>query len=275
MQRLMQPSSDYPAPPTGQRSRLVRRAGRRALRMSRDAGQRLLRTGLRLRYRLPEVELAEVAKVSPSAPVLVHDDICLPPYYGPAKHDDVTPLLRIVQSLRPRCVLELGTAHGNTTANICANSVARVVTVNALPEQISGAATTFTLRPDEIGRVYRSHGYAERVVQVYANTLSFDHREWMEDGAADLAIVDACHDTPYVVNDFLKAVPAVREGGVILLHDTHPSLESHLIGSTIACARLRRNGYDIRHIRGTWWGYWTKPVSATNAFADRAAGLAR
>ncbi|HMO34619.1 MAG TPA: class I SAM-dependent methyltransferase, partial [Gemmatales bacterium] len=153
-----------------------------------------------------------------------------------------------------------GTAHGNTTANICKQSPsAMVYSVNALPEQISGEIITFALTRNEIGRVYRQLGYSHRVQQIYANTLDLNLADYLQPATVDFAIVDACHDTPFVINDFCKLVPFMRTGGIILLHDTHPSMEEHLLGSYRACMYLRQKGYDIRHIQNTWWGYWLVP----------------
>ena len=80
---------------------------------------------------------------------------------------------------------------------------------------------------------------------------------YLSGAGIDLAIIDACHDPDYVVNDFLKVVPFVAPGGVVLLHDTHPCLRGHLWNSYVGCMRLRRCGYSIKHITGTWWGVWT------------------
>ncbi len=154
-------------------------------------------------------------------------------------------------------MLELGTAHGNTTANICRQCPgATVYTVNALPEQISGDIITFALTKDEIGRAFRRHGFGDRVTQIYANTLHLDLSPYLQPRTVDFAIVDACHDTPFVVNDFHKVEPYMKPGGLVLLHDTHPSMEEHLVGSYRACMLLRKQGYDIRHLEGTWWGVW-------------------
>jgi hypothetical protein len=223
--------------------------------------------GTRLLYRLPQVSIDRLAPSAPLPGAVIEDDRNLPPRPDLAwptgdgrmmrpVHDDVTPLLRILAHLKPRLVLELGTAHGNTTANICRFSAARVVTVNALPEQLSGTVTTFALSREEIGRVYQAHGFADRVTQVHANTLQFRPTDHVDPGKVDLAIVDACHDFDYVTADFLKVAPLMREGGMVLLHDTHPSRMDHLRGSYDACVWLRRQGHDIRHVRGTWWAYW-------------------
>src|SRR5205823_1006557 len=98
-------------------------------------------------------------------------------------------------------------------------------------------------------------------VQIFENTLDLNLAEYMPLASVDLAIVDACHDTDYVVNDFLKVRPFVRAGGVVLLHDTHPSMAGHLAGSYTDCLLLRRQGFDIRQLTNTWWAVWRNEPS--------------
>ena len=222
--------------------------------------KKMLRAGTRvmkLRFALPSVSISSLAGNQDAPTQAILDDICLPPFVMAKRCNDFEALMRLVAARCPKLVLELGTAHGNTVANICqACPETRVVTVNALAEQMSGEATTYTLSKDEIGRVYRRYGFSDRVVQVWANTLQLDLATYVANSSVDLAIVDACHDCEYVINDFLKVVPYIRPGGLVLLHDTHPSLSLHLWGSYRACMVLRRRGFDIRHIADTWWGVW-------------------
>jgi hypothetical protein len=211
------------------------------------------------RYHLETVELDALLPDRPGLIPPILDEACLPPYRDKG-HDDLGSLFRIVGALQPKVVLEFGTAHGNTTANICRATNAHVYTINALPEQLSGRVVTFkALEREEIGSVYRKHGFAERVTQIYCDTLQFEPRRYFAEPIVDLAIIDACHDTRFVLNDFNKALDVLRRGAVVLFHDTHPSMEDHLGGSYIACMKLRRRGFEIRHVRGTWWGMWTKP----------------
>jgi len=175
----------------------------------------------------------------------------MPPYVGPDTHDDLAALMQIVKAIGPKLVLEVGTGRGATVANICNNSDARVMTVNALPEQISGDVITYTLTKDEIGSVYRAHGFENRVTQIYANTMSIDFAKYFQKPHVDLAIIDACHDEAFVLNDFRKVLRTLAPGATVLLHDTHPSMEGHLAGSYKACVALRRKGFDIKHIRNT------------------------
>jgi predicted O-methyltransferase YrrM len=208
---------------------------------------------------LPEVTLADLVDDAVRLPCpIILDHCCLPPYEGPSDHDDLVPLLKTAMHLKPSIIVELGTGFGNAVANLCQVCDARIYTVNALPHQVSGRVTTFTLPQEEIGCVYRKYGYGHRVVQIYSDTMRLKLRDYLPRPSVDLAIVDACHDTPYVINDFLRIAPYMKDDGMILLHDTHPSMEGHLAGSYKACMVLRRHGYDIRYMTGTWWGVWTK-----------------
>jgi methyltransferase family protein len=218
---------------------------------------------MQLRFALPSLSIASLAGNGDTKARPILDDICLPPFVETKRRLDFQALMRLVAARCPKLVLELGTAHGNTVANICqACPETRVVTVNALAEQMTGDVITFALSRDEIGRVYRRYGFSDRVVQVWANTLQLDLAPYLAPGSVDIAIVDACHDCEYVINDFLKIVPYIKPGGVVLLHDTHPSLSAHLWGSYRACMVLRRRGFDIGHIRNTWWGVWVNRAEA-------------
>jgi predicted O-methyltransferase YrrM len=201
---------------------------------------------------LPTIGVDEIAPdlANPVDPIL--ERVCLPPYFGTSDHDDFTPLMRIASHCHPRVIVELGTAYGNTVANLCRQCPdARVYTVNAPAELQTGKIVTFELSQDEIGRVYRAHGFSHRVTQIFENTLNLDLSRLFSEPVVDLAIVDACHDTEYVVNDFYRIVPYMGADGIVLFHDTHPSMGGHLYGSYQACVRLRRAGFGIQHIRGT------------------------
>jgi predicted O-methyltransferase YrrM len=243
---------------------MIRRLARAARSPRRALRNQLEKAELRLlltTHRLPISRLDEVVErgVAVAEPIL--DDMCMPPFVGEGDHDDYSALLKIATSIQPRIILELGTAHGNTVANLCrALPNCRVYTVDAPAELQSGRDVTFSLSSEQIGRVYRKHGYADRVTQILANTLTLDLSAHLNGELVDLAIVDACHDTEYVLNDFLKVQPFVRPGGTVLLHDTHPSMNGHLLGSYRACMRLRRQGFDVRHVEDTWWAIWNKGV---------------
>lgn len=213
---------------------------------------------LRRSYDIPEIMLEQVTGRAHGVIIpATQDHICLPPYYGDSSHDDFTALISVAQSLNSRLIIELGTAHGNTVANLCHHCPdAAVVTVNAVAEEQSGVITTYNLTKDQIGIVYKKLGFEHRVRQIYSNTLVLDLSMTIPNASADLAIIDACHDTKFVLNDFEKVQPFIRPGGIVLFHDTAPAIRGPRVGSYIACMKLRRIGHDIRRVRGTWWGIW-------------------
>lgn len=191
------------------------------------------------------------------ATLLISEDVGLPSiYHFEKKHDDLGKLLQLIQHYQPKTVIEFGTSFGNTVANICKHSTAMLYTVNALPEQISGSVITGVLSKESIGRVYKKYGFSNRVVQIYENTLSVDLEKYMAKESADFAIIDACHDIDYIINDFNKILPFLKKDAIVLFHDTHPSCRGHLLNSYQACMKLRKQNYDIKHIKNTWWAIW-------------------
>ena len=184
------------------------------------------------------------------------EEICIPPYRGEETLNDYSVLFSILDFSKPKEILELGTGYGNITANICASLDSQVFTLNALPEQISGRETTYTLTSDEIGQVYKAHGCSERIVQLFADTKKMELKKYLPVRGMDFAIVDACHDADYVMNDFLKIQPFMAPASIVLLHDTHPSMRNHYIDSYIACMYLRKLGHNIKFVKNTSWAIW-------------------
>lgn len=250
------------APPPAKRRRSIPRGVRNRIRRAYSAINLFITKRF---YHLPVVEL-ECTGSNQGEPLPILEDVCLPPYVGPPENQDFSVLMHVARVLQPKTVVELGTAHGNIAANICRQCPdATVYTVNALPDELTGEIVTYALTRDEIGRVYKNYGFEQRVVQILENTLHLDLSKHFDAPVVDLAIIDACHDTDYVINDFLKVQPFVKPDGVVLFHDTHPSMAAHLEGSYVACMTLKRRGYDIRHVKNTWWAVWVN----SDEFAPR------
>lgn len=206
--------------------------------------------------KLTEISLHDIGiEHQDISPVFI-EEICLPPFRGDESFDDYSVLFSILDFHRPKVILELGTGYGNTTANICAMMDSQVFTVNALPDQISGRVTTYSLTNEEIGKVYRTQGFSQRIVQIYEDTKKMDLSRLVSEKSVDFAIVDACHDSDYVLSDFLKIQPLMAPGSIVMLHDTHPSMEKHYIDSYIACMYLRKLGHNIKYIKNTSWAIW-------------------
>jgi len=211
-------------------------------------------------YQLPDVKITELIDNFHEHKPAFLDNICIPPYLGDSSFQDYSILISLIRDLKPKYILELGTAHGNTVANICAESDATLFTVNALPQQIDGNIITFTLPREEIGKVYRTNGFQDRVFQIYENTRNLNILNYVNPKSIDFAIIDACHDMEFVINDFLKVYPALSDQAVVLFHDTLPAYEHHYLDSYLGCMYLRRQGFNIKHINDSSWGYWSAGV---------------
>jgi hypothetical protein len=207
-------------------------------------------------FQLPQIAIDDLCPVSIQEFPLITKELCIPPYKGDKTLRDFSFLISLVRHRNPKIVLEFGTAYGTTVANICAVCNARVYTVNALAEQIEGNLITYLLMKDEIGYVYRENGYADRVVQIYENTRNIKILDWIDPKSVDFAIIDACHDSEFIVNDFLKILPALSDKAIVLFHDTSPSFENNLIDSYIGCMYLRKIGFNVKHLRKSSWGIW-------------------
>ncbi len=216
-------------------------------------------------YQLPVEEMGLVVENFREHTPKVSTNICLPPFVGDPCFKDYSILISLIKQLNPSTILELGTAHGNTVANICSESEAQVITVNALPEQIDGSIITFTLSKEEIGKVYRDNGYENRVTQIYENTKNLNILEYIPPKCVDLAFIDACHDAEFVVNDFFKILPALSDKAIVLFHDTNPSVKGHLLDSYLGCMYLRLKNFNVRQIPESSLAYWSARQSITNS----------
>lgn len=85
----------------------------------------------------------------------------------------------------------------------------------------------------------------------------------------------SCLSPSSVMNDFRRTVPYVTEKGIVLFHDTHPSIKSHLYGSYQACVRLRKLGFDIRHLHRTWWAIWKREWNPDRTLAAETEEVQR
>jgi predicted O-methyltransferase YrrM len=159
--------------------------------------------------------------------------------------------------------LEIGTAHGLTTALMAENAPrATIYTVNIPPEEISagGVLTTFAPSRDEIGRFFREKKL-ENVVQILANTAT-----WEPDfGPIDVALIDGCHDADFVYSDTAKVLSRCRPGSLVLWHDFHPQLRKLYPWIASVCTgieRLYRAGLlrgRIFHLQDSWVGLYRVP----------------
>jgi len=163
----------------------------------------------------------------------------------------------------PQILLEIGTAHGRTTALMAQNAPGgKVYTVNIPPEEIAagGKKVTFAPSRQEIGWYYREQGITN-IQQVFANTAN-----WEPDfEAIDVAFVDGCHDSDFVFGDSRKILKKCRSGSIVMWHDFNPELARvyHWIDSVCdGVERLYAEGLlkgRILHLQDSWVGLYRVP----------------
>lgn len=178
----------------------------------------------------------------------------------------------------PGKILEIGTAHGLTTALMSRNAPnAEIYTVNIPPDQIhaGGDAVTFAPSRSDIGRAYREAG-CTNVHQILANTA-----QWEPDfGPIDVAFIDGCHDSDFVYHDTRKVLARCRPGSIILWHDFAPELVGKFDWIRSVCLGIERLYVDefltnrILHLQDSWVGLYQVPCAEVQR-KDRDRPLAR
>lgn len=162
-------------------------------------------------------------------------------YGGTLRLSELVCLAYLIQVLKPKSVLEIGTFRGRTTALFAANG----------EEQIH--IWTMDLPPDRcshiVGEFYAPSVHSKKITQLYGNTLTYNFDTYTK--SMDFVWIDACHDYKYVVNDTEIAINCTKPGGWIAWHDyRHTSNWSGVTRHVRDLANDRRLT-NIRHILGT------------------------
>ena len=162
--------------------------------------------------------------------------------------DDVI-LRHLFRSFRPGRHLEFGTWLGDGVVRCVEECDATVWTINllegetldngrwtygALAKDLPGAPVAWAetmvggdgtwVRTDAhglIGRKYLDAGWGRRVCQIYADSRSWDTRNYPP-GFFDSAFIDGGHAADIVANDTKLAIELVRPGGLLMWHDFCP-----------------------------------------------------
>ncbi len=109
-----------------------------------------------------------------------------------------------------------------------------------------------------IGRLYREAGYADRVEQIYADSVTWNDAEFA-DGFFDTAFIDGGHAPDVVLSDTRKAMRLVRPGGLLIWHDFCPDLDAirrmpathNVVKAVLAGVQEWRDNLDLL--------FWIKP----------------
>jgi cephalosporin hydroxylase len=134
--------------------------------------------------------------------------------------DEILEALRQIQVLRPRYVVELGTAHGGTLLlwSRVAHPEATLITIDLPGGQFGGGSSI--LRVPLIRRLGlpRQKIHIIRADSHSGGTLE-QTRTYLDGHAADFLFIDADHTESGVRADYRMYSPLVRPGGIIGFHD--------------------------------------------------------
>jgi hypothetical protein len=175
---------------------------------------------------------------------------------------DAEVIANVMKNVKPKNALEIGTSTGLGTSLMAGNAPdSTIYTINIPPEEIisgaGGVHTTHALETEKIGSEYRKRGH-KNVKQIFANTLT-----WQPDlSGVEVAFIDGCHDTDFVVNDTIKVLKTMKPGSFIMWHDFNPELV-HKFGWIFDVCFGVEKLYEkkiltnrIYHLKNSWIGLY-------------------
>lgn len=158
----------------------------------------------------------------------------------------------ITRCLRPRCVFEIGTFRGQTTALLARNTAreARVFTLDIEAEQARHLHSQPTsgdfkyINKAQIGEHIDGSAERGKITQLLGDSMTFDYTP--HQGRCDLVFVDAAHSYDFVKSDTANALKLLAPGGVILWHDYKEGCPG-----VVRALHEVRVARELQHIAGT------------------------
>ncbi len=206
------------------------------------------------------------------------------------ERDDAPILAQIIQWMYPHRHLEFGTWKGFGSCLVMENSPATVWTINLwegelhpeggaaysepLPQKIkrglleklwgkqssTDAAVIQTDARERIGIMIHDKKLGHRVNHVFCDSKKWDTSAYSE-GFFDTIFIDGGHQTDVVASDTQKALPLLREGGVIFWHDfcldqnvrkKFQHVNTVIAGVEAAAEEIKKQGISLYWINPSW-----------------------
>jgi predicted O-methyltransferase YrrM len=162
--------------------------------------------------RFPGIDLSQVELLFPL------------PRPGGVSVEELIILACLVRHLKPKRLVEIGTAEGRTTLNLALHSPpdAEVITFDLPPTHLGATVTESGLNYrqmgiSEPGCLFREHPLSAKIRLILADSTQFDWSPF--ERSVDFVFIDGAHDYESVRKDSQNALRIVRPGGVILWHD--------------------------------------------------------
>lgn len=191
------------------------------------------------------------------------------PEYGDMNGTEREVLVRVIEWLQPKTIVEYGTNKGRSTMIMAVKSPAdaRILTVD-LPDDERGVFANPPYSTDEafmqgrVGELYKGTAYEEKITQVRMDARSRKFSQeldrWLGNEQIDFALVDASHDYDTTIKLFKQAEARLSPGGIILTDDYGAKAATH-VGVIQALAELGREGFPL---------YWFNPKHQRPEFVE-------
>lgn len=204
--------------------------------------------------------------------------------------DDGPILTQIIRFLRPLRHLEFGTWQGYGSRLVLRNSHATVWSINLLegerhsdglpayvgPWSAKGRAKGLlgkiisaitnekevvqTDAYEQIGSLVHTAGLGYRLNQIYCESTKWETSAYPK-GFFDSILIDGGHQADVVASDTRKALPLLREGGVVLWHDfcldqdvrkKFPHVNTVIAGVEAVAEEIKKQGISLYWINPSW-----------------------
>jgi glycosyltransferase involved in cell wall biosynthesis/predicted O-methyltransferase YrrM len=163
---------------------------------------------------------------------------------------DTHVVLTLLAYMRPRRVLEVGTAGGHMTANLTERSPDEALVYSLGTVADLAVPTAVAQRYEDppradFARFANAFGKVAKVFFVTADSLGYDFARL---AALDFAFIDGAHDRAHVLSDTRGAYAALRPGGCLVWHDYGSPVPWVEVPQAVAEAALPEPVY---HVAGT------------------------
>ena len=169
---------------------------------------------------------------------------------------EITGLMREVQSIAPRTALEIGAARGGTLYLLtrAAHPEARIISLD-LPQALMGGRYSRWRR-----LLYESFAVKGQKICVlrgdsHAQLMKEQVKKELCGNDLDVLLIDGDHSYEGVKRDFEMYSPLVRKGGIVMFHDIAPHAEDHTVGVPRFWQEVKMT-HDSKEIVNDWDQGW-------------------
>src|SRR3989304_1863153 len=142
----------------------------------------------------------------------------------------------MVRAVKPAVIVETGTHRGVSTA----------VIAQALKENGAGHLYTIDVVDFGVPTMLAEYGLEKHVTYIQGDSRTALRHLLVEHTPFDFLWLDALHDTDFVMAELESALPALRSGFYVSLHDTTSSLRE---GAAIRAIRSAYPSWEYIHFR--------------------------